>query len=205
MKNRILVTAIALLTALSATSLSMAAHDGHHDSKKKSVENLSPELRALLAQEMLALQAGMIGIIPAFAAGDFDTISEIGMKMKNSFILRQAITQEQMHELHSTLPKSFIMMDKKFHYFAGMLSHTAKRKKVELVNFYFSKLTESCVACHSQFATHKFPGLASGKKMGGHHGEHHKEHHGDSHGERGEEHESEDEEHDDDHDDHDDH
>jgi hypothetical protein len=181
MKYRTLFSTIAFLTALSVPTLSIAAHDGHHEANQKSVENLSPELRALLQQEMQALQNGMIAVIPAFVSGDLAVVEEIAKNMKNSFILRQSITREQMHELHSTLPESFIKMDKEFHYFAGMLSHTANRKKLELVNFYLSKLTESCVACHSQYATHKFPGFSSGKSMGDHHGEHdgkdHDEHH----------------------------
>ena len=200
MNNRALLTTVAFLTALAAPQTGFTAHGEHHDAKHKSVENLSPELRALLQQEMQALQNGMIAVIPAFVSGDLGTVETIAKNMKDSFILKQSITREQMHELHSTLPESFLKMDKEFHYFAGMLSHTANRKKLELVNFYLSKLTESCVACHSQFATHKFPGLLSGKTMGEHHGKQHEEHHS----EHGAEHESENEDHDD-HDEHADH
>jgi hypothetical protein len=184
MKNSVLLATIVFLTALAAPQTGFTAHDEHDKTKHKSVENLSPELRALLQQEMQALQSGMIAVIPAFVSGDLGTVEKIAKNMKDSFILRQAITREQMDELHSTLPEPFIRMDQEFHYFAGMLSHTAKRKKLELVNFYISKLTESCVACHSQYATHKFPGLASGKTMGDHHGKHHDEHHDMHHGEQ---------------------
>lgn len=34
--------------------------------------------------------------------------------------------------------------------------YAAKNKKPELVGFYISKLSESCVNCHSQFALHRF-------------------------------------------------
>ena len=197
MKNRAILTTIAFLTALAAPQAGFAADHGHDEAKHKSVENLSPELRALLQQEMQALQNGMIAVIPAFVSGDLGTVETIAKNMKDSFILKQSITREQMHELHSTLPEQFLKMDQEFHYFAGMLSHTANRKKLELVNFYLSKLTESCVACHAQFATHKFPGLASGKPMGDHHGE--------GHGKRHEEHHGDHESKSDDHDDHDEH
>jgi len=204
MNNRALLATIAFLTMLAAPQAGFAADDEHDEAKHKSVENLSPELRALLKQEMQALQSGMVAVIPAFVSGDLSTVEKIARNMKDSFILRQAITQEQMHELHSTLPEPFIKMDQEFHYFAGMLSHTAKRKNLELVNFYISKLTESCVACHSQYATHKFPGLSSGKTMGDHHGEHQGMKHEEHHGEHDAEHESESEDHDD-HDEHADH
>jgi hypothetical protein len=45
-----------------------------------------------------------------------------------------------------------------------MLQHAAKHKKPELINFYFSEMNESCVGCHTAFATHKFPNLKSPKK-----------------------------------------
>ena len=64
-----------------------------------------------------------------------------------------------MKELHAVLPHEFIEKDKRFHYLAGMLEHASKNKKPELINFYFSKMNESCVSCHTVFATHKFPAL----------------------------------------------
>ena len=145
-----------------------AKHHGDGNSKHKSVESLSPELRGLLKQEMQALQTGMVSAIPALVSGNLAEVAEIARKMEKSYILRQSITREQMHELHSSLPPSFLKQDKAFHYYAGMLAHVADRKKLELVNFYFSKLTESCVTCHSEHAPHKFPGFAGKRDEGGH-------------------------------------
>ena len=84
--------------------------------------------------------------------------------MNNSYILKQNLTDDQMHELHSLLPAAFIKKDQRFHYLAGMLEHAAKNEKPELINFYFSEMNESCVGCHTQFATHKFPGLLAKEK-----------------------------------------
>ncbi len=146
-------------------------HHGDHGSKHKSVENLSPELRVLLKQEMQALQTGMVSAVPALTSGNLAELAKIARKMEGSYILRQSITREQMHELHSSLPASFLKQDQAFHYYAGMLAHVADQKKMELVNFYFSKLTESCVTCHSEHAAHKFPGFAAKQDKGEH--EHH--------------------------------
>ncbi len=121
------------------------------------IEILSPGLRALLGKEMLALEEGMKSIIPAYTSGDLDEVAHIAEKMKNSYILKQKITGEQKHELMSKMPKSFLHLDQKFHAYAGMLEHVAKEKHTELVGFYYYKLVESCVNCHSQFAAHKFP------------------------------------------------
>lgn len=123
------------------------------------VESLSPELRTLLVKEMQALQEGMQSILPAYVSGNLDEVAKIAKKIKNSFILKQQITAEQKQELQSKLPKSFVNMDKKFHEYAGMLEHVSEMKHTELVGFYYSKITESCVACHIEYAKYRFPKL----------------------------------------------
>lgn len=140
-----------------------AADDLRHHKPEhiSAVESLSPPLRELLRKEMLALQQGMMSVIPAYVSANWSEIESIADNMKNSYILKQSLSDEQEKELHSTLPGSFIILDNKFHYLSGMLNHAAKNKKAELVGFYYSKLSESCVDCHSQFARHKFPGFTS--------------------------------------------
>ena len=132
------------------------------------VEALSPDLRDLLSQEMKAVQSGMMSIIPAYSSGNWGEIVNIAGQIKNSYILKQSLTESQVKELHSVLPHAFIEKDQRFHYLAGMLEHAAKNKKPELINFYFSKMNESCVSCHTVFATHKFPALSPKEKKGEH-------------------------------------
>ena len=134
---------------------------GHDKRVSSGVETLSPALRELLSKEMLAIQEGMKTIIPAYAAGQWHEIEHIANKIKNSYILKQKLSEKQRHELHDALPESFITLDQQFHYLAGMLEHVAAEEKPELVGFYFSRLSDSCIACHSAHATHKFPALAS--------------------------------------------
>lgn len=143
-------------------SLSYGEDMHSHETKKdiSGIESLSPELRELLKKEMLALQNGMMSVIPAYVAGNWSEIASIAHKMKNSYILKQRLTDEQIKELHASLPEAFIKLDQQFHYLSGMLNHAAKNKKAELVGFYFSKLSESCVSCHTQYAAHRFPAFA---------------------------------------------
>lgn len=124
------------------------------------VESLSPGLRALLVEEMLAIQSGMQAIIPAYAAGNWGEIASIADKIANSYILKQRLSDDQKNELHTSLPNTFIQLDQQFHYFAGMLKHVAEEEKSELVGFYFAKMNDACQTCHSQYATHKFPAFA---------------------------------------------
>lgn len=156
------------LLILPALSYGEAVHDHAVEKPVSGVESLSPKLRNLLTEEMRALQKGMMSIIPAYAAGDWSEIKAISDKMKNSYILQKNLSDKQIKELHSTLPDSFIKLDQQFHYLSGMLSHAAEMKKSELVGFYFSALSNSCIECHTQYATHKFPGLSPNRKTDGH-------------------------------------
>jgi len=133
------------------------------------VESLSPELRVLLKQEMLAIQEGMKNIVPAFASGDLEEVSDIAGKINRSLILKQKITNAQKHELHEKLSKEFILKDQQFHKYAGMLEHVSKEGHTELVGFYYSKLLGSCIGCHSEHARHRFPIFANESVKKEHH------------------------------------
>ncbi len=147
------------------------AENKHHLEEKENVavvKTLSPELRDLLSQEMKSLQTGMMSIIPAYVSGNWGEIQSIAGKMKNSYILKQSLTENQKKELHSSLPHDFIKKDQRFHYLAGMLEHVAQNKKPELINFYFSEMNEACLDCHISFAKHKFPALTVKEQKDGH-------------------------------------
>ena len=59
--------------------------------------------------------------------------------------------------------------NEQFHYYAGMLAHVAENNKAELIGFYISKMSETCVACHSLYATRKFPSFKVDVDDGMHH------------------------------------
>ena len=149
-------------------SLPAHAENVRKQEENTGIETLSPALRTLLTKEMLAIQTGMMAVIPAYASGNWNEIEAIAHNIKHSYILKQSLTDEQSHELHSSLPASFIEQDQQFHYYSGMLEHAASMRKPELVGFYFSKLNEACISCHSQFATHRFPALTPEKDTGEH-------------------------------------
>ena len=160
---------MALLAVLIPT-MSFGEEKHHHPGNEKpmGVEALSPELRDLLSEEMQAIESGMMSIIPAYASGNWSEIETTAGKIKNSYILKQSLSESQIKELHSVLPHAFIEKDQRFHYLAGMLDHAAKNKKAELINFYFSEMNESCVSCHTLFATHRFPALSVKETTGEH-------------------------------------
>ena len=152
---------------LLAASQENHGHKGMHETENAHHEKLqvshgvqlSPGLLALLNQEMGLIQQGVMDMVPAMAAGEWDKVADIGQKIKKSFILKQKLTDAQKEELHRVLPQHFIEMDMDFHKSAGMLAHAAENKNADVVNFYFYKMNAACVACHGKYATERFPGL----------------------------------------------
>lgn len=118
---------------------------------------LSPEVTALLTQEMIELQKGMKEIVPALVAAQWQTIANIGTRMHDSYIMNKSLTNEQMHELHMSLPAAFQELDHAFHHSARLMAEAAEKQDREKVAYYYFRLTETCIECHSQYATEKFP------------------------------------------------
>jgi hypothetical protein len=150
---------LVLLLLLSVTSLA-----GEHAER---TINLSPDLKALLVEEMNEVKKGMESLVTSIALGDWQAIEKTGHNIKHSYILKKRLTSEQKQELMKVLPKGFKSLDKKFHYYAGMLSHVAMERDIDLVQFYRSKMNETCTTCHAQFASARFFGFTQKNKHEG--------------------------------------
>ena len=77
--------------------------------KVSGVEALSPELRGLLSEEMKALQAGMISIIPAYISGNWSEIETTAQKIKSSYILKKSLTEKVRKPVNIQGNKRIIM------------------------------------------------------------------------------------------------
>ena len=129
------------------------------------VIKLSPDTAELLVKEMRELQTGMNKIVPALVAGEWQKIVVIGNQMKDSYIMKKSLTREQMHELHMSLPEDFQKLDHSFHESAGLLAQAASKQNYEQASYYYFKMTEACVNCHTLYATHKFPEFLKSSKQ----------------------------------------
>jgi hypothetical protein len=141
--------------ALAPASTGADQHDhadphGHEHKSADPAEALSPELRQLFVKEMRLIDDAM-----------GDLLSAIAGKIQHSFILKQQLTEPQLHELHEKLPADFVQMDVRFHGTAGKLAATSPHRDAELAGFYYSRLVDGCVGCHAAFAPGRFPGLAA--------------------------------------------
>ncbi len=156
-----MMSIVVFLATLAIAGSAIACGKGKHENKTCGIQTvkLSPELKALLAEEMRALETGMSSLIHEIVSGQWGNIETIALSIRDSYIMRKKLTKEQIGELKGKLPEQFKGLDQEFHKSAGMLAHVAKKKNRELVAFYYYKLTDACMNCHSKYATEKFPGL----------------------------------------------
>ena len=153
--------------ALAGDEHHAAGNQGHGKDEGAEI-HLSAGLHRLLNEEMAAIENGMQELIPAISAGELETVASIAQSISDSFIMKQKLTAAQKEELHRVLPPLFIEMDQDFHASAAMMAHAAGMKNSDVVNFYFSELTNACVDCHKRYATKRFPGLMKENKGEGH-------------------------------------
>ncbi len=118
------------------------------------------DIKVLLTREMRAIEKGMQVLLHSIVTADWQTTAETAKQIQSSYLLKQGLTAEQKADLHQQLPEQFIALDHSFHQFAGMLAYAAEAKNSDVVNFYFYKMTESCVQCHSRYAKQKFSGFS---------------------------------------------
>jgi len=120
------------------------------------ITKLSPGLKSLLASEMVEVNKSMQKIFESIVKADYETVAILSKKIENSFILKKSLTKIQGKELKTKVSNDFLTQDKYFHEIAGELSSAAEFENKKDINKYFFEMTNSCVKCHSKFATHRF-------------------------------------------------
>lgn len=155
-----LLPVLLMLFSLSVT----AETDVHKGPAQDKALQLPDDIRALLNQEMQAIRKGMESLVFDVASGNWGGIQRTGDNIRSSYIMAQRLSEHQRHQLHDALPPGFQEIDRRFHHYAGMLSHVAQERDIELVHFYVYKMNEACGSCHTRYAPHKFPGLVEPDK-----------------------------------------
>jgi len=152
---------LAVMLALLVPAAGHAEHPADH-------LHLSPDLTRLLQQEMQAIQQGMQSLLPAIVSGDWKAVTETATHIQHSYIMQQQLTAAQLEELQQ-LPPAFRQLDQSFHRSAGRLAEAGQVQDAELAGFWFYRLTDGCIACHSRFAANRFPELAAPASPAEHH------------------------------------
>jgi len=130
--------------------------------------NMAPDVRQLFQAEMRELLMGTQSIAASLPVGNWESITRSALTMRDSYVLDKKLTTAQRHAL-DRLPEHFKALDYAFHVRAEKLADAAKAKDAEVAAFQFSRLLETCVACHSSYATAQFSGLTSTAREPQHH------------------------------------
>lgn len=120
---------------------------------------LTAKLRGLLVMEMVQIEAAMRDTYGAIIRGNHATVAQKGQAIHDSFILGQSLTEQDHRDLEAAVPEEFLQMDERFHELAASLAEAGAQKNAQKQVEVFSRMTESCVVCHSLYATDRFGGL----------------------------------------------
>jgi len=163
--NRTL-SVIALLICLATFAATLRAQDTERHEETLA---LPPDLMGLLNAEMREITIGVQKIPVAIAQADWEALHQTGLSIRSSYIMARALTKEQIEILETRLPARFKQLDSEFHARAGSLAQAAEARDFELVSYHYSRLIESCAACHSLYAKTRFPGFGPIEEHGHQH------------------------------------
>lgn len=121
---------------------------------------LPPRVRGLLVQEMVAVLEATREIVAAIVRGEDNVVAQRAQAIHDSFILQQEMTEADRRALIDAVPGDFVQRDRAFHALTGELAEAARQGNGPRQRELFARMIEACVACHSRYATDRFPGLA---------------------------------------------
>lgn len=150
-----------LLLILLYTSIILAATvNAQEESHEQPSLQLSEPLMELLRAEMQAILAA-IKLLPAgIATADWQSVATTSEQIRNSYLLQQKLSPEQRSELASKLPDYFKRLDAGFHLEANKLEMAARQHDPQLAAFHYYRMLESCTACHTTYASTRFPNFS---------------------------------------------
>jgi len=122
--------------------------------------NLTPKLRELLRQEMVAIQEASQDILLALTAGDEARVAERAQQIHDSFILKRSMTPEDRTHLMTVAPDDFVQRDRAFHGLAAELATAARAGDRPAQHARFGQMIEACAQCHQRYAADRFPDFA---------------------------------------------
>jgi len=141
-----------------------AGHGAHQDP----LQALPPKLRDALREEMRALEPAVGRLARALPKGEWQVVHDTALQVRDSFILKKALTGPERETLHRVLPEDFQRRDAAFHEHAYRLALAAHNRDAELAGFYLARLIDGCTGCHGRYARQRFPGFQASEPAHSH-------------------------------------
>ncbi|WP_435099411.1 hypothetical protein [Arhodomonas sp. AD133] len=120
---------------------------------------LPPQVRSLLVQEMNAILDASEAILGAIVRGQDDVVATKAQAIHDSFVLRQEMTAENRKAFMEAVPPSFVKRDRAFHRLTAELAAAAREENRVRQRRLYAEMIEACTACHSRYASDRFPRL----------------------------------------------
>ncbi|WP_166504546.1 cytochrome c [Thioclava sp. IC9] len=122
----------------------------------------SPRRRRQRAAQtpLTSIEQASKDIISALIAGDDARVASLAQQIHDSFILQQSMTPQDKQDLKAAVPKEFVTRDQAFHQLSTDLAQVGRDGDREAQNATFSQMIGACTACHTRYATDRFPMLA---------------------------------------------
>jgi hypothetical protein len=154
-----MVLGMVVASLLAAANVALAQDHAAPKAEGTPVLSLSPKLHAALVMEMLGVKKEVAELSGLIAMGEWKAVAQQAERIRDSYIMKQKLTREELEELERALPADFVEKDSQFHRHADRLAHAALEHNYELEVFYFSKMMEGCGSCHARYATDVFEGF----------------------------------------------
>ncbi len=148
-----MILGLVAASLLTAANVALAQDRAAPKAEEAPVLPLSPKHRAALVAEMVGVKEGVAELSGLIAMGEWKAAAQRAEHIRDSYIMKQKLTREELEELERVLPADFVEKDSQFHLHADGLAHAALKHNYELEVFYFSKMMEGCGACHARYAT----------------------------------------------------
>lgn len=146
------------VAGLAAAALSIMAAAAAPAPAQKGLA-LPPKLRGALVTEMSGVRQGVSEIAASLGSGDWEMVARRADRIRDSYLLKQALTNAELATLERNLPRDFLERDASFHARADGLARAARAKDYELAVFYFSRMLEGCYGCHTRYAADALSGF----------------------------------------------
>ncbi len=118
---------------------------------------ISNKLKRVLASEMKVLQQHMNSLAASVPAGRFTEIAATSEEIGKRDILEKRLSDKERTELNNILPSEYKIFEHELFRAAEMLNKASENNNPQFVSFFYSKLNESCIMCHSIYAKERFP------------------------------------------------
>jgi hypothetical protein len=115
--------------------------------------------RLMLRQEMVQVEATARRLASHLVRGESELAAGAAAAIRDTLVLERSLTPAQREELRQQLPPGYRQHEEDFRRTAGALSAVAAAGDLEEGARLYGRLLDTCLACHSRYASGRFPGF----------------------------------------------